>query len=187
MKLHPWTMQVGRMCMVMLWKIGVRFHCCWMFNKCFMDLELIVWHCWLWILWWHKVVWKQKSLPQGWFVLVLIGSTPSKALDLELQFRSNVDMLLLSLVYIVWPIRQTWQYKHFQTYLWFFALKVFCNVFMLILAITLGDIWNLPYWQKSWKQKTIKNCIKIRWISMLSFVKCVLFEYHILLMKMALV
>ncbi len=37
MELHPWTMQVGQVCMVMLCKIGVKYHCCWMSNKCFLD------------------------------------------------------------------------------------------------------------------------------------------------------
>ncbi len=76
MKLHPWTMQIGQVCMVMLCKISVGYRC-WMSNKWFLDLELIVWHCWLWNFWWHNAVWKKRSLLQGWFVLVLMRLAPS--------------------------------------------------------------------------------------------------------------
>ncbi len=79
-------------------------------------------------------------------------------------------------------------YKHSQTYLWFLTLKIFCSVYMLISTITPKDTWNLPNGQKSWKQKgnKILRNIKTRWISMFNLVKHVLFEYHTLLMKMAL-
>jgi hypothetical protein len=52
------------------------------------------------------------------------GSVPSKAWDLELQFKSNDNILHLSLVCMVWLIKEIWKYKLFQTFFWCFTLKV---------------------------------------------------------------
>ncbi len=53
-----------------------------------------------------------------------------------------MDTFPLSLVCIVWFISQTWQYKPFQIYLWFFTLRVFYIVYMHISAIVPINIWN---------------------------------------------
>jgi hypothetical protein len=37
-----------------------------------------------------------------------------------------------------------WTNKPSQTYLWFFTLKICCNVYMVILVIAPKNIWSLP-------------------------------------------
>jgi hypothetical protein len=74
------------------------------------------------------------------------GLTPSKALDQEWYFRSNINMLHLLLVCIVWHIKPILKYKPSQTYLWFFTLKISYNGCMIILIISFKGIWNLPNW-----------------------------------------
>lgn len=95
-----------------------------------------------------------------------------------------MDTFPLSLVCIVWLINQTWQYKPFQIYIWFFTLRVFCIIFIPISAIVPINIWNYQI-DKNHGNKGRQN-MKISWISMINFIKHVLFEYSTFLIKMTL-
>jgi hypothetical protein len=65
---------------------------------------------------------------------------------------------LLLVPCIVWHIGPIFLYKPFQTYLWFFALKIYYNICMVISIIAPKGIWSLPNYQKSWKRRATKFC-----------------------------
>ncbi len=71
-----------------------------------------------------------------------------------------VFLFFLGYMYIIWLIRLIWRYKPFHTYLWYFTLKHFCNVCMLILATPPKDNWSLPNWQRSWRPRVQQNFIE---------------------------
>lgn len=75
---------------------------------------------------------KKEKLASRLICFGVDGSIPSKAWNLELQFKSNDNMLHLSLVCMLWLIKEIWWYKPFQTFFWCFTLKVFCNVCMFV-------------------------------------------------------
>ncbi len=71
-------------------------------------------------------------------------------------------MLHLLLVCIVWHIEPILQYKQYETYLWFLALKIYCNSSMVIFIIAPKGLWSLPNWHKSQKLKVTKLCGTLR-------------------------
>jgi hypothetical protein len=50
---------------------------------------------------------KEKEFTSKLVSFGVDGLAPSKALNLELQFKSNVDTSILALMYIIWLIKQT--------------------------------------------------------------------------------
>jgi len=97
-------------------------------------------------------------------------------------------MFHLLLVCIIWHIRPILWYKPFQTYLWFLTLKIYYNVYVVILVIAPKRHLKCTKIVKIMETKGNKILwnIKTRWISMISLVKRVLSKYRILFMKMAL-
>ncbi len=67
---------------------------------------------------------KKEELVSRLICFGIDESIPSKAWDLELQFKSHDNMFHLSLMCMVWLIKEIWWYKPFQTFFWCFTLKV---------------------------------------------------------------
>jgi hypothetical protein len=129
---------------------------------------------------------KEKEFASKPFCFGVHGVNIFQGSNLELQFKSNIDLLHLSWVCIVWFMGQIWQYKPFQTFLWCFTLKVFCNLCMFFSHNLKRHLQftKLAKIMETKGNKILRNT-KTRWISMVNLIKHVLSEYHTFLMKMA--
>lgn len=91
-------------------------------------------------------------------------------------------------MFIVWIIEQTLQYKPFQTYPCCLILKSLVQCLYGYFSHNLERHLKFIKVIKIMETKGNKNLhnIKTRWIFLLAFMKCVLFEYCTLFMKMTL-
>ncbi len=123
---QPWIMQVGQVNMVTLCKIGAKYHCCWMCNKCSLHMGLTTWFCWSW----------QKDLKQEDIVSKLVCFS----VDGVSAFQGFKSKVITSYVLFVSGVHCMVQQTNFAVQILsnltlFLTLKIFYNVCMAILAI----------------------------------------------------